>query len=167
MRKYRTLMLAATAFATLAMAVSLDCKQARAQDTDVAAAWTAAWNSHDPDAVVALFTDDAVYEDVTLGVVNHGSAELRAFAEGFFTAVPDAKFDLVNSSVSGGHGFIEWVSSGTDVGIYGTGKPFSVRGATIARKLAGRIVALLRPAQVRLAHALCNHLPSRPRRNGR
>src|SRR5215471_7083512 len=131
MRKYGTPMVAATAFATLAMAVSLLCTQAKAQDTDVAAAWIAAWNSHDPDAVVALFTDDAVYEDVTLGAVLHGPAELRAFAEGFFTAVPDVKVDLVNSSVSGGHGFIEWVFGGTDMGIYGTGKPFSVRGATI------------------------------------
>jgi steroid delta-isomerase-like uncharacterized protein len=131
MRKYRTLMVAATALATLAIAVELVCKQAKAQDMDIAQAWIAAWNSHDPDAVLALFTDDAIYEDVTLGVVNHGSAELRGFAEGFFTAVPDVKFDLVNSSVSGNHGFIEWVSSGTDVGIYGTGKQISVRGATI------------------------------------
>ena len=131
MGKYRIWKVAEAAFAMLAIVVSLDCQQAKAQGTDVAAAWIAVWNSHDPDAVVALFTADVFYEDVTFGLVNHGSDELRALAEGFFAAVPDVHFDLVSSSVNGGFGSIEWVGTGTDVGLYGTGKTYSVRGATI------------------------------------
>jgi len=91
----------------------------------------AAWNSHDADAVVAVFTDDAFYEDVPFGVVNQGSAQIRAFAQFFFTVVPDLKVDLINSDLKGGHGTIEWVFSGTDVGLYKTGKQFSVRGVTV------------------------------------
>ena len=34
--------------------------------------WAAAWSSSDADKVVALFTDDCVYEDVTMGIVNQG-----------------------------------------------------------------------------------------------
>ena len=106
--------------------------RAEAIDTAVAQAFIDAWNSHDPDKVVALFTADAVVEDVTFGAVSHGLAEIRAFAEGTFAAVPDLHFDLVNSSLKGGHGTIEWVLSGTDTGAFGgTGNPFSVHGVTV------------------------------------
>jgi steroid delta-isomerase-like uncharacterized protein len=103
-----------------------------ADDTAIAQAWIDAWNSHDPDTVIALFAKDAVIEDVTLGVVSRGLAEIRDFAVGSFTTFPDIHFDLVNSTLKGGHGTIEWVFSGTDTGGFGgTGKPFSVRGVTV------------------------------------
>src|SRR4051812_25309582 len=56
--------------------------------------WAAHWSSHDMDALLGIFTDDCIYEDVTLGVVNHGKAELTAFARGFFTAFPDFHVEL-------------------------------------------------------------------------
>jgi len=101
--------------------------------------WVAAWNSHDVDKVVPLFTDDVVYEDVTFGAVNHGSAELRKFASFFFEAVPDMKFELLESSVQGKRGVIEWVFSGTDKGVYKTGKRFTVHGVSIINLDQGRI----------------------------
>lgn len=42
-------------------------------------AWARLWTAHDMDRLLPLFTEDVVYEDVTMGVVNHGVAELRAF----------------------------------------------------------------------------------------
>jgi hypothetical protein len=49
-----------------------------------------------------------------------------------FTDLPDAQFDLVRSTVKGGHGTIEWVLSGTDTGAFGgTGKPFPVCGVSV------------------------------------
>src|SRR2546428_13526046 len=57
--------------------------------------------------------------------------KIRAFAEFFFAAVPDLHVNLMNSSLTDGHGTIEWVFSGTDHGVYGTGKTFSVRGVTV------------------------------------
>src|SRR5215467_1688043 len=82
--------------------------------------WIAAWNSHDVNRVIPLFTDDVLYEDVTFGAVNHGSADLRKFASFFFEAVPDMKFEVLNSSIEGKRGVIEWVFSGTDKGVYKT-----------------------------------------------
>jgi steroid delta-isomerase-like uncharacterized protein len=104
---------------------------AKADDTDVALAWVTAWNSHNADSVAALFTPDATYEDVPLGVVSHGTAQIRAFAQAFFDAVPDSRIVYVSSSLKGGRGVIEWVFGGTDVGLYKTRKTFSVRGATV------------------------------------
>jgi steroid delta-isomerase-like uncharacterized protein len=90
-----------------------------------------AWNAHDAEKVAALFTDDAVYEDVTYGEIAHGHDELKKLAAGFFTAVPDLKLELVAASREGEHGSAEWKFSGTDVGLYKTGKKFSVRGASL------------------------------------
>jgi steroid delta-isomerase-like uncharacterized protein len=90
-----------------------------------------AWNNHDVEALVEFFTDDGVYEDATLGRVNRGKAEIRAFAEEAFANSPD--FHVEDSGViidpSGRFG-IEWTMSGTHGGDMGTGKFFSVRGAS-------------------------------------
>ena len=83
----------------------------------IAESFIAAWNSHDVEKVIPVFTNDVLYEDVTFGTVNHGSAELRKFAASIFGAVPDAKFDLLSTTVHGGHGTIEWVFTGTDKGL--------------------------------------------------
>jgi steroid delta-isomerase-like uncharacterized protein len=107
--------------------------------THTADSWIAAWNSHEAEKVVAIFTTDVLFEDVTFGAANHGSAELRKFAASIFDAVPDAKFELVNSSEDGRHGSIEWIFSGTDHELYKTGKRFSVRGVSVIDLRAGRI----------------------------
>lgn len=91
----------------------------------------AAWNTHDPDKVAAAFTSDVVYEDAAFGEVAHGSAELKKMAAGFFAAVPDLKLELVSVTSCGKGGSAEWVFSGTDTGLYKTGKKFSVRGASV------------------------------------
>jgi steroid delta-isomerase-like uncharacterized protein len=90
-----------------------------------------AWNAHDADSVASFYTDDVVYEDVTYGMVAHGHAEMRKLAANFFATVPDLKLEVVHSSLENGRGCVEWVFSGTDVGIYKTGKKFSVRGASV------------------------------------
>jgi len=49
------------------------------------------------------------------------------------------KFELVNSAVDREHGTIEWVFTGTDHGLYKTGKRFSVRGVSVIDLRGGRI----------------------------
>jgi steroid delta-isomerase-like uncharacterized protein len=93
--------------------------------------WCDAWNSRSVDEVVAVFTNDVYYEDVPFGLTVHGSAQLRGFAQRFFAAVPDVHFDCTATALNGGHGDIEWIWSGTDVGLFNTGKRFSVRGTAI------------------------------------
>jgi steroid delta-isomerase-like uncharacterized protein len=106
--------------------------------------WATAWSSHDTAKVLALFTDDCVYEDVTLGVVNHGKEELGAFTDGTFAATPDFKIELTARLVAGNWAAMEWVMSGTHKGDFpglpATGKRFSsLRGATIVELQGGKI----------------------------
>jgi steroid delta-isomerase-like uncharacterized protein len=106
--------------------------------------WATAWSSHDTTKVLALFTDDCVYEDVTFGVVNHGKEELRAFADGTFAAIPDFKIELTARFVAGNWAAMEWVMSGTHKGDFpgmpATGKRFSaVWGTTIVELQGGKI----------------------------
>ena len=101
--------------------------------------WIAAWNSHDVEKVLPLFTDDVMYEDVPFAQVNHGSADLRKFVVSEFDAVPDLKVELVESSVQGAHGSFEWIFSGTDKGMFNTGKKFSIRGVSIVTVRDGKI----------------------------
>jgi len=98
----------------------------------------AAWNSHDPDKVVTYYTEDVVYEDVAYGTMNHGRPELRKFAAGFIEAVPDLKLEVVKTAVHHGRGVAEWVLSGTDKGLFKTGKKFSVRGASVFEIRGGK-----------------------------
>jgi steroid delta-isomerase-like uncharacterized protein len=121
------------------MGVTLAAQQKRkAADSDLMRETFLAWNSHDPDRVVNFYTEDAVYEDVAYGEVSHGKAEFRKFAAGFFEAVPDLKVEVVSASAHNGRGSLEWVFSGTDKGLYKTGKKFSVRGASLFKMRGGK-----------------------------
>jgi steroid delta-isomerase-like uncharacterized protein len=109
------------------------------RDAAIAEKWIAAWNSHSPDKMIPLFTADIFYEDVAFGEVSHGSAELRKFAASEFEGVPDLELKLLRADVHGGHGTIEWIFSGTDKGVFNTGKKFSVRGVSVIDVRDGKI----------------------------
>src|ERR1700731_4161796 len=122
-----------------AIAAPRDGKSTTDRDAAIAEKWIAAWNSHSPEKMLPVFTDDVFYEDVAFGEVSHGSAELRKFAASEFEGVPDLELKLVRANVHGGHGTIEWVFSGTDKGGYNTGKKFSVRGVSVIAVRDGKI----------------------------
>ena len=115
------------------------CQRSDSRNDQITENWITAWNSHDVEKVMPVFTEDVLYEDVAFGSINHGSAELRKFVAFFFDAVPDLKLELVNSAIDQRHGTIEWVFSGTDKGVYKTGKKFSVQGASVIDVRGGRI----------------------------
>jgi steroid delta-isomerase-like uncharacterized protein len=108
-------------------------------DAALAKQWIAAWNSRTPDKMLPLFADDVIYEDVAYGEVNHGKAELSKFAASEFDAVPDLELKLLRADIHDGHGTIEWSFTGTDKGIYKTGKKFSVRGVSVIDVRDGKI----------------------------
>jgi len=99
----------------------------------------AAWNSHNPDYVVASFTEDIVYEDVPAGHISRGCNEVRKWAEGAFAVIENFKFEIVSSFSQNGRGVTEWVWSGTDKGLFKTGKNFSVRGVSVFEVRKGKI----------------------------
>ncbi len=39
--------------------------------------WAAYWSAHEIERLMPLFTDDVIYEDVPMGVMNRGTAGLR------------------------------------------------------------------------------------------
>jgi steroid delta-isomerase-like uncharacterized protein len=53
------------------------------------AEWVAAWSSHDPEQLVALYAPDAVYEEIPTGSMVRGSDGIRAFVEESYAAFPD------------------------------------------------------------------------------
>ena len=105
--------------------------------------WATAWASHDAEKVVALFTDDCMFEDVTFELIVRGKEQLRGIISAVFTAIPDVTFD-VTGRVAGREGAaIEWMMSGTHEGdlpgLPATGKRFAVRGTTILELREGKI----------------------------
>jgi steroid delta-isomerase-like uncharacterized protein len=119
----------------------------RAQSTPemapITVAWTDAWNSHDGAQVAALFTDDALYEDLAFDLISNGVAEIEAFANGLFTAIGDLKIELTSGFEVGDWAGAEWVFSGIDQGVFPdrppSGNTFAVRGATIFELQEGKI----------------------------
>lgn len=56
--------------------------------------WIAAWDSHDPDQLLATFTDDIVWDDKTFWPnVIHGKEELRRYIEKIYAVMPDVRFE--------------------------------------------------------------------------
>lgn len=97
-------------------------------------AWARHWTAHDMDRLLPLFTEDLIYEDVTMGAVNRSAAELRAFGEGFFAGFPDVMFELTSTCADGARGGAEWVMRATHKGdlpgMPATGRRVEVRGAS-------------------------------------
>ena len=141
MRTKRVLIGAAfiTVLVLQAMAAPAGGKATSGQDSALAEKFIAAWNSHSPEKMLPLFTDDIFYEDVAFGEVSHGMAELRKFFVDEFEGVPDLQLKLEHAYIQGGHGTIEWTFSGTDKGVYKTGKKFSVRGVSVIEVRGGKI----------------------------
>ena len=105
--------------------------------------WAVAWSAGDTNRLAAIFADDCVYEDVTIGVLTHGKAELKAFADGIFAAIPDFAVKLTAHFAAGGWAGMEWTMSGTHrgdlPGLPATGKPFTLRGSSILELSADRV----------------------------
>jgi steroid delta-isomerase-like uncharacterized protein len=104
-----------------------------------------ALNSHDVDKLLTFFTDDCVYEDVTMGLVNHGKKELKDFFNSMFVMSPDLKFELKSAFGTGDWAGIEWIMTGTYAhgtvpGMPATGKEYSIRGTSIREMRNGKVI---------------------------
>jgi steroid delta-isomerase-like uncharacterized protein len=79
-------------------------------------AYLEAWNLHDPDAVVAFFATDAVYDDRGADVVCRGIFEIRAHVAAVEAAFPDIRFELVRSAHGSDFTAAEWTATMTHEG---------------------------------------------------
>ena len=98
--------------------------------SDIIARLTAAMNSHDLDAMVALF--HAEYDSRQPAHPARafvGRAQVRANWEAMFAGVPDLRAELIRSVQDGETTWCEWAWSGTR----GDAQPFEVRGVALFR----------------------------------
>lgn len=108
----------------------------------------AAWAEHDLERIDAIFTDEAVYEDVAGGAVRRGKVEIKQLLSAAFAFAPDLRVTLTSLAVSGDTATTEWEIEGTQTGPTGvgsigelpaTGRTFRLRGASILHLQDGRI----------------------------
>jgi steroid delta-isomerase-like uncharacterized protein len=59
----------------------------------VIAKYNEAWNRHDVDAILAMHTEDSVFENHTSGGKGTGKAAIRAILEAVFATFPDLHFE--------------------------------------------------------------------------
>jgi steroid delta-isomerase-like uncharacterized protein len=106
----------------------------RARAREVNDATYAAWNAHDPDAVAAVFADDAQTRDAGSDAVATGRAAVRERAERLFAAFPDLRLERISLVIDGNRHADRWILTGTHegdlLGLAPTGRAVRVEGAT-------------------------------------
>lgn len=80
---------------------------------EVIAAYGDAWNRHDVEAILAMHTDDSVFENHTSGGKAVGKAAIREILNGVFAAFPDIRFEARRTYVRDGVVTQEWTATGT------------------------------------------------------
>jgi len=101
-----------------------------------------AFNSHDIDAIMALMTDDVVFDNTTPpdGERYEGQDAVRGFWERFFGGSPNAWFDTEESFVSGDRLTALWRftfdKTNPDAGHVRGIDVFKVRDGKVAEKLS-------------------------------
>ena len=100
----------------------------------------AAWNAHDLDKLMTMFTDDCVFEaaggNEAVGTTYSGKEEVaKAFAD-ILAELPDAHFERVRDSVvEGTYAISEWLLSGS----VGEGRRIEIHGCDLLTIRDGRI----------------------------
>ena len=80
---------------------------------DVIAAYGDAWNRHDIEAILAMHTEDSVFENHTSGGRGVGKVAIREILKNVFATFPDIRFDARRTYVRDGVVTQEWTASGT------------------------------------------------------
>jgi steroid delta-isomerase-like uncharacterized protein len=79
----------------------------------VIARYNDAWNRHDVEAILAMHTEDSVFENHTSGGKGIGKAEIRKIIEGIFATFPDLHFDGRRTYVRDDLVVQEWTATAT------------------------------------------------------
>ena len=106
-------------------------------NTQIARAYFDAWNNHDVEAIVSLFSDTGTFWDNKMANPVALYEAKVGFAS-FLVSVPDLKFDIKNLVQSENSVIIEWRMSGTSKS---TGKTFEVPGVDVFDMAHGKIAA--------------------------
>jgi uncharacterized protein (TIGR02246 family) len=91
---------------------------------DIAAAYTAAWNSKSPEAVASFYAQDGVIV-INRGEPWQGRSRVADMAAGFYADVPDLTLTCDSVRAAGDHLIYVWTFTGHDAG---TGNPLTIHG---------------------------------------
>src|ERR1700724_4736979 len=105
-----------------------------AEQIDLAMRSPAAWARHDPDAIVAMHTEDTVFHMHGMADPAIGAAATRDAIAALFVQAPDIKFQRKTAYFGEGHMVTEYVVSGTVDGV-----PFACDGVDVFQLRDGRI----------------------------
>jgi steroid delta-isomerase-like uncharacterized protein len=75
-----------------------------------------AWNAHDVEAIVAMHTEDSVFENHVTGDVNVGRDQIGAAIRGIFSVFPDLSFEGRRQYIREDLVVQEWTARGTHAG---------------------------------------------------
>jgi steroid delta-isomerase-like uncharacterized protein len=75
-----------------------------------------AWNAHDVDAIVAMHTEDSVFENHVTGDVNVGREQIGTAIRGIFGVFPDLSFEGRRQYIREDLVVQEWTARGTQQG---------------------------------------------------
>jgi steroid delta-isomerase-like uncharacterized protein len=114
---------------------------------DLAQQYFDAWNRHDADGIVGLFSEAGTYSDPTTGGPLQGPA-IGANAAGLWASFPDLRFEIVSAAeTSDGVIAAEWMMLGTNDGpMFGlppTGQPIQLPGADFVTVRDDRIESVV------------------------
>ena len=114
----------------------------------VIAAYGEAWNSHNVEAILAMHTEDSVFENHTSGGKGVGKDAIREILKGVFSTFPDLRFDARRTYVRDGLVTQEWTATGTlavpytkgSTTVQPTGRKTSWNGVDVI-PFAGKLIA--------------------------
>ena len=113
--------------------------------------WLEAWNSHEPERLLALMTDDIVYDDSAWPRTMRGHADVREFLEHTWRAIPDLRFEVREGPyphAGGPKAAVWWTGYGTHTGLLDppglapTGKRMKFDGADFHEYREGKVARL-------------------------
>jgi steroid delta-isomerase-like uncharacterized protein len=113
--------------------------------------WVQAWNSHEPERLLALMTDDIVYDDSAWPKTMRGHADVREFLDHTWRAIPDLRFEVRHGpyvQASEPRAAFWWNGYGTHTGVLEppglapTGKQMEFDGADFHEYRDGKVTRL-------------------------
>src|SRR5215218_1503582 len=107
-----------------------------AEGSSILTAYGEAWSSGDAAQVAALYTEDAVREDVPAGTTSQGRDAIEELAAGLFATDADARLEVTDGFVGEQWAVVEWTFRGMREA---SGAEVTFRGASVLELADGQI----------------------------
>lgn len=112
----------------------------------IAQSFIEAWNSHDAEKLISLFSDEFQYNEVASGRSFTNNEALTSYFERTIAGIPDTKFEVISIFANDNYAAVEWIWKGTNsvgwdyMGIPATGKTIELPGVSVMEIVNGKII---------------------------